>query len=113
MTWKIFLDFYVTKNLIISNDKYILYIKDFLFLYKYFIFYWLKKESIIYIFFSKMIKKINGYRIFMNKKLGKGAYGVVIYWIIKVYEGEQSNTELPCAVKVLEKANSKKFIKFS
>jgi hypothetical protein len=57
-----------------------------------------------------MIKKINGYRIFMNKKLGKGAYGVVNYWIIKVYEGEQSNTELPCAVKVLEKANSKKFI---
>lgn len=25
-----------------------------------------------------MIKKINGYRIFMNKKLGKGAYGVVL-----------------------------------
>ena len=24
-----------------------------------------------------MIKKINGYRIFMNKKLGKGAYGIV------------------------------------
>lgn len=24
-----------------------------------------------------MIKKINGYRIFMNKKLGKGAYGTV------------------------------------
>lgn len=25
-----------------------------------------------------MIKKINGYRIFMNKKIGKGAYGIVI-----------------------------------
>lgn len=24
-----------------------------------------------------MIKKINGYRIFMNKKLGQGAYGTV------------------------------------
>lgn len=30
-----------------------------------------------------MIKKINGYRIFMNKKLGKGAYGVVKYSLNK------------------------------
>lgn len=29
-----------------------------------------------------MIKKINGYRIFMNKKLGKGAYGVVFPFFI-------------------------------
>ena len=27
-----------------------------------------------------MIKKINGYRIFMNKKLGKGAYGIVLMY---------------------------------
>lgn len=27
-----------------------------------------------------MIKKINGYRIFMSKKLGKGAYGIVKLW---------------------------------
>jgi hypothetical protein len=27
----------------------------------------------------EMIKKINGYRIFMNKKIGKGAFGTVIY----------------------------------
>lgn len=29
-----------------------------------------------------MIKKINGYRIFMNKKLGKGAYGTVTSMLI-------------------------------
>jgi hypothetical protein len=27
----------------------------------------------------EMIKKINGYRIFMNKKIGKGAFGTVTH----------------------------------
>ena len=42
-------------------------------------------------------KKITNYSILMNKKLGEGACG-------KVYVGEQDNTKLKVAVKVLEKS---------
>jgi len=35
------------------------------------------KKRLKFLYYLKMIKKINGYRIFMNKKLGKGAYGIV------------------------------------
>ena len=41
-------------------------------------------------------KKITNYTIFMDSKLGEGAFG-------KVYVGEQDNTKLKVAVKVLEK----------
>ena len=39
-------------------------------------------------------KKITNYTIFMDNKLGEGAFG-------KVYVGEQDNTKLKVAVKVL------------
>jgi hypothetical protein len=41
-------------------------------------------------------KKITGYTIIMSKMLGEGACG-------KVYVGEQDNTKLKVAVKILEK----------
>jgi len=37
-----------------------------------------------------MIKKINGYRIFMNKKLGQGAYGTVNMQIMLGLSGRAS-----------------------
>lgn len=41
-------------------------------------------------------KKITNYTVLMNKMLGEGACG-------KVYVGEQDNTKLKVAVKILEK----------
>ena len=41
-------------------------------------------------------KKITNYTILLNKLLGEGASG-------KVYVGEQDNTKLKVAVKILEK----------
>ena len=41
-------------------------------------------------------KKITNYTIFMDNKLGEGAFG-------KVYVGEHDKTKLKVAVKVLEK----------
>lgn len=45
-------------------------------------------------------KKITNYTILMNKMLGEGACG-------KVYVGEQDNTKLKVAVKILEKKTGK------
>ena len=41
-------------------------------------------------------KKITNYTVLMDNKLGEGAFG-------KVYVGEQDNTKLKVAIKVLEK----------
>jgi serine/threonine protein kinase len=41
-------------------------------------------------------KKITNYTVLMDNKLGEGAFG-------KVYVGEQDNTNLKVAIKVLEK----------
>lgn len=53
-----------------------------------------------------MIKKIEGYRILLDKKLGKGSYGTVMKYVMQVYEGKQDKTDLSVAVKVLSKSSS-------
>lgn len=45
------------------------------------------------------IKKIEGYKIYMNKILGKGSYG-------DVYEGISDTTNEKVAVKIMNKAAS-------
>lgn len=45
-------------------------------------------------------KKIDNYVIFLDKPLGEGSYG-------KVYEGEQDQTALKIAVKMLDKKAGK------
>lgn len=46
------------------------------------------------------MKQIDGYKIFMNKPLGKGSFG-------SVYEGVSDTTGEKVAVKILPKSSSK------
>jgi len=47
------------------------------------------------------MKQIDGYKIFMNKLIGKGSFG-------SVYEGVSDTTGDKVAVKILPKASSNK-----
>jgi serine/threonine protein kinase len=46
-------------------------------------------------------KKITNYMIFLDNKLGEGAFG-------KVYTGEEDETKKKVAIKILEKKKSNK-----
>jgi hypothetical protein len=60
-----------------------------------------------YIILSEMssgIKQIDGYKIYMSKKLGQGSYGAV-------YIGTNDDTGEEVAVKILKKSDSKMDVK--
>lgn len=50
-----------------------------------------------------MIKKINGYRIFMHKQLGKGAYGVVSYGLYRFTKDSNRTQILLVLLKFFKK----------
>lgn len=45
------------------------------------------------------VKTIEGYRIFLDRKMGEGSYG-------KVYKGEDVNSKKMVAVKMMDKKKS-------
>lgn len=49
------------------------------------------------------MKQIDGYKIYMNKKLGQGSFGAV-------YVGLSDTTGEEVAVKILTKSSSKQFL---
>lgn len=53
---------------------------------------------------SSGIKQIDGYKIYMSKKLGQGSYGAV-------YIGTNDDTGEEVAVKILKKSDSKMDVK--
>lgn len=50
------------------------------------------------------VKKINGYRILLAEKLGKGAFGAVLCLLSKVYKAESDSKKIH-AIKVIDKRN--------